>query len=104
MNKIKKYWKEILLVFLCLCFLHKCTQSCNRQREINNVNIEINSRDSVITVLNDSIKLLNTEIQVYEEKISGLNNALNIQEEANKRISEAKKNISVTVQENKKRR
>ena len=55
----------------------------------------------MIKSLNDSITLLNTKILIYEEKVSGLSNALTIQDEANKRISEAKKNINVTVKEKK---
>lgn len=101
MNKIKQYWKEIVIVILVIFCLNKCTQSCNRSIEINNVNKEIVKRDSIITKLNDSLKTLNTTIQIYDEKVNGLNNALNIQDEANKRISEAKKNISVTVKEKK---
>ena len=41
--------------------------------------------------------MLNTKLKVYEEKISGLNQSLTIQDEANKRISEAKKNIQVNI-------
>ena len=101
MNKIKQYWKEIVIVILLIFCMNKCTQSCNRGTEINNVNKEIVKRDSIINVLNDSINTLNTTIQIYNEKVNGLNNALNIQDEANKRISEAKKNINVTVKGNK---
>lgn len=100
MEKIKKYWKEIIIVILVIFGLNKCTQSCSRSSEINKLNTEIVSKDSIIKVYDDSINILNTKIQIYDEKISGLNNALNIQDEANKRISEAKKNINVTVKGN----
>ena len=53
--------------------------------------------DSTVKVLNDSIDILNTRLTVYEEKVAGLNQALSIQDEANRRISEAKKNINVNV-------
>lgn len=97
MEFIKKNWKIIVIVLLVLFSLSKCTQSCNRASDITKQEMKINSLDSTINVLNDSITSLNTTIKVYEEKVSGLNQSLSIQEEAAKRISEAKKNISVSV-------
>ena len=44
----------------------------------------------------------NTKLKVYEEKVAGLNQSLQIQDEATKRISEAKKNIQVSVKNVKK--
>ncbi len=105
MEQIKKYWKEIVICLLLIFGMNKCTQSCSRgnalnESEVNRVKTEI-SKDSIIKSLNDSITLLNTKLLIYEEKVSGLSNALTIQDEANKRISEAKKNINVTVKEKK---
>ena len=101
MNWIKTHWKEIIIVFLLIFSLNKCTQSCSRGNAINQISIEKvqieNTKDSIIGILNDSISLMNIKLQVYEEKISGLNQALYIQDEANKRISEAKKNISISL-------
>jgi predicted RNase H-like nuclease (RuvC/YqgF family) len=81
--------------------MNKCASSCtnaNRYEESQKTSIGyVQKMDSTIKVLNDSITELNTKITVYEEKVAGLNNALSIQEEANKRISEAKKNINVNV-------
>lgn len=105
MEWIKLHWKEIVIGLLLVFCLNKCTQSCNRGNELdyNNIkhNIEVTQKDSLIQTLNDSIVSMNIKIQVYEEKVAGLNQALSIQDEANKRISEAKKNINVNVKQNK---
>ena len=103
MEKIKQYWKETIIVLLIIFGLNKCTQSCNRATTIDDKVTEItvmkNTNDSIISVLHDSIGKLNIKLQVYEEKVAGLNQALSIQDEANKRISEAKKNINVQVRQ-----
>lgn len=105
MNKIKQYWKEIVIGLLLMFCLNKCTQSCNRATVIDEKTSMIeqitNHCDSIVGVLNDSINKLNIKLQVYEEKVAGLNQALSIQDEANKRISEAKKNIQVNVKQQK---
>lgn len=103
MDWIKQHWKEIVIGLLVVFGLNKCTQSCNRATQIDEKVTEItvmqNNKDSIINVLNDSIGKLNIRLQVYEEKVAGLNQALSIQDEANKRISEAKKNINVQVRQ-----
>ena len=103
MDWLKNHWKEVLIGLLVIFGLNKCTQSCNRQTTIDEKVTEItvieNTKDSIISVLNDSIGKLNIRLQVYEEKVAGLNQALSIQDEANKRISEAKKNINVQVRQ-----
>lgn len=103
MNWIKLHWKEILIFVFLIFAMNKCTQSCSRGTEINTITNEYDNykayHDSIEVVLNDSIKTLNTIIQVYEEKITGLNQALSIQDEANRRISEAKKNINVQLKQ-----
>lgn len=105
MEQLKKHWKEILIGILACMFLSKCTQSCNRASEIDNLNTKIEmmtvQNDSIISVLQDSCQVLNTTIKVYEERVSGMQQSLSIQEEAAKRISEAKKNISVNVKQTK---
>ena len=93
----KEKWHIIIIVILVLYSLSKCTQSCNRATEIDNKQSQIELMDSTLKVANDSIASLNTIIKVYEEKVAGLNKSLSIQDEANKRISEAKKNINVNV-------
>ena len=101
MESIKKHWKEIIICVLAVFSLSKCTQSCNRAGAYDelkaNSDSVIVSKDSVIKTLEDSCTSLNTTIKVYEEKVSGLSKSLTIQDEAARRISEAKKNISVSV-------
>ena len=97
MEQIKKNWKIILIIVLAVFSLSKCTQSCNRASMANKLEIEINNKDSVIKTLKDSCTVLNTTIKVYEERVSGMQQSIDIQNEANKRISEAKKNISVNL-------
>ena len=103
MEWIKKHWKEIVIVLLVIFCLNKCTQSCSRANELESnkivYNTEIQQKDSIIKILNDSISSMNIKLQVYQEKVAGLNQALSIQDEANKRISEAKKNINVQVRQ-----
>lgn len=103
MDWLKTHWKEVVIGLLVVFGLNKCTQSCNRQtiidEKVSQITIIENNKDSIINVLNDSIGKLNIRLQVYEEKVAGLNQALSIQDEANKRISEAKKNINVQVKQ-----
>lgn len=58
MKKIKQYWKEILIGVLILFGMNKCTQSCNRNQTINKQKTEINKKDSIIKVQNDSLNIL----------------------------------------------
>ncbi len=58
MEKIKKYWKEILIGILLLFSLNKCTTSCSRGTVIKKQNIEIVQKDSVIRVQADSLNIL----------------------------------------------
>lgn len=103
MDWLKNHWKEVVIGILVIFGLNKCTQSCNRQttidEKVSQITVIENTKDSVINILNDSIGKLNIRLQVYEEKVAGLNQALSIQDEANKRISEAKKNINVQVRQ-----
>ena len=103
MDWLKNHWKEVVIGILVIFGLNKCTQSCNRQttidEKVTEITVMTNTKDSIINILNDSIGKLNIRLQVYEEKVAGLNQALSIQDEANKRISEAKKNINVQVRQ-----
>ena len=105
MEYIKKHWKNILLIVLLLFSLSKCTQSCNRAVTIDKMESEntelVAKKDSIIKALSDSCTVLNTTIKVYEERVSGMQQSLDIQNEAAKRISEARKNISVNVKQSK---
>ena len=105
MELIKKHWKNILLGLLIIFCLSKCTQSCNRASVIDRLESEntkaAKENDSTISSLKDSIMMLNTTIKVYQERVNGMQQSLDIQNEASKRISEAKKNISVNVKQSK---
>ena len=105
MEYIKKHWKNILLIVLLLFSLSKCTQSCNRAGTIDKMESEnaelVVKKDSIIKALSDSCTVLNTTIKVYEERVNGMQQSLDIQNEATKRISEARKNISVNVKQSK---
>ena len=101
MEILKKKWQIIVIVLLILFGMTKCASSCTNSNKLeasekNHIEY-VQKMDSIVKVLNDSIVVLNTKITVYEERVAGLNNALSIQDEANKRISEAKKNINVNV-------
>ena len=101
MEILKKKWQIIVIVLLILFGMTKCASSCTNSNkfetsEKNHIEY-VQKMDSIVKELNDSIVVLNTKITVYEERVAGLNNALSIQDEANKRISEAKKNINVNV-------
>ena len=105
MEYIKKHWKNILLIVLLLFSLSKCTQSCNRAGTIDKMESEnaelVVKKDSIIKALSDSCTVLNTTIKVYEERVNGMQQSIDIQNEATKRISEARKNISVNVKQSK---
>ena len=103
MEILKKKWQIIVIVLLILFGMTKCASSCTNSNkfeasEKNHIEY-VQKMDSVVKELKDSIVVLNTKITVYEERVAGLNNALSIQDEANKRISEAKKNINVNVKQ-----
>ena len=59
MNKVKKYWKEILIGLLVIFSLNKCSTSCSRGSIIKKQNIEISAKDSIIKVQSDSLNILN---------------------------------------------
>lgn len=68
MNKLKKNWKEILIVLLILFGMNKCTVSCNRGSKLNKANKEIVYKDSLNKVMTDSIKSLNVTIANLADK------------------------------------
>lgn len=57
MDKIKKYWKEILLGLLIIFGLNKCTVACNRDSKINKQQTELVQKDSIIKIQTDSLNL-----------------------------------------------
>ena len=68
MNKLKKNWKEILIVLLILFGMNKCTVSCNRGSKLNKANKEIVYKDSLNKAMTDSIKSLNVTIANLADK------------------------------------
>ena len=68
MNKLKKNWKEILIVLLILFGMNKCTVSCNRGSKLNKANKEIVYKDSLNKAMVDSIKSLNVTIANLADK------------------------------------
>lgn len=97
MEFIKKNWKNILIAVLVIFSLNKCAVACNRAKYCSDLKRQVEQKDSIISVNTDSIKTLNTTISVYNEKVNGLKAATDIQEQAIKKITEAKKNINVNV-------
>lgn len=75
MEKIKKYWKEILICLLIIFGLNKCTVACNRDSKINKQNIELVQRDSIIKVQTDSLNILNVR---WDENQKGQANYQNL--------------------------
>lgn len=75
MEKIKKYWKEILIGLLVIFCLNKCTTSCSRGRTIKKQNIEIVKKDSIIKVQSDSLNILKirwTDAQTSQNAYQGI--------------------------------
>lgn len=68
MEKIKKNWKTILIVMLILFGMNKCTVSCNRGNKLNKANQEIVVKDSMIDMMQDSIKSLNVTVANLMDK------------------------------------
>ena len=58
MNKIKQYWKEILIGLLIVFGLNKCTVACNRSTKIDVQQTELVQKDSIIKVQTDSLNIL----------------------------------------------
>lgn len=58
MEKIKKYWKEILLCLLLLFAMNKCTTSCSRGNVVEQQKTEIVQKDSIIRAQADSLNVL----------------------------------------------
>ncbi|MCH5167431.1 MAG: hypothetical protein J1F35_06000 [Erysipelotrichales bacterium] len=68
-NWFKKNWKLILIIFLAIFSLSKCTQSCNRQSKINKQIKEISHLDSVVKIQENNIQLLSKDTADYLNQI-----------------------------------
>ena len=68
MNKFKN-WKIVALVILILFALNKCTQSCNRANKIDKLSKEIVTKDSIIEVKENQVKVLVRDTTEYANQI-----------------------------------
>lgn len=99
-NFLKTKWQIVVIILLFLFGMNKCTQSCNRQGEIDRLNYEYNKLDSIhqayIKIMEDSLNGQNSQLNILEERVSGLKNmneAVNSErnktDEANRRANAA---------------
>ena len=95
MEFIKKNWKNILIVLLVLFGMNKCTVSCNRGTKINNQQVELLQKDSIIKAQEDSLKLFAIR---WDENKKGQENYQNLatgtKQELTDIINEMKNTIS----------
>lgn len=70
LNKIKKNWKNILIGVLLLFSLSKCTQSCNRSINIDELNKKVSYQDSVISCYKIQVDQLQKDTAQYIEKLN----------------------------------
>lgn len=96
----------IVIIVLCCFSMYTCTNSCSSSRKAKKATTELvlstAKYDSIITVKDDSIKALNGEIRVLMAKLDGLTQSVQIQSDAMDKISSAKKNINVVVNDKRK--
>lgn len=102
MEKVKKYWKEILIGLLVIFCLNKCTTSCSRGRTIKKQNIEIVQKDSLIKVQSDSLNILKirwTDAQTSQNAYQGI--AMGNQQELVNQINQLQsENVDLQVKNN----
>lgn len=75
---LKKKWQMVLIVLLLMFSVSKCTQSCNRQIEIDNLNVKYEQLDSIyhsnMLIYEDSLNIQQGKLNILEERVSGLKN------------------------------
>ena len=69
LDKLKKNWKNILIIVLILFGLNKCTQSCNRQTKIDEQTVKIKQLDSTLQEKNSEIISLERDTSDYLYRI-----------------------------------
>ena len=103
MDKIKKYWKEILLVILAILFISNCTGKGNYKRKYEKQLQKTEFvRDSLVQMYSGAAKhidSLNHEIDLLKENIKSLESEVNIYKEQNDKL--ANKPVVVKVNPNK---
>lgn len=68
-DKIKRNWKNILLIILILFSVSKCTSSCTRGKQIDKLNYQIIQMDSVIHANGIELDKLNMRLDDAQTSI-----------------------------------
>ena len=68
-DKIKRIWKNILLIILILFSVSKCTSSCTRGKQIDKLNYQIVQMDSVIHANGIELDKLNMRLDDAQTSI-----------------------------------
>lgn len=68
-DKIKRNWKNILLIILILFSISKCTSSCTRGKQIDKLNYQIVQMDSVIHANGIELDKLNMRLDDAQTSI-----------------------------------
>lgn len=109
-EKIKSTGNKLVWVIVALLCLNliTCTRSCKSERKLKRELKEaltadsvVKDRDSVIALRNATIDTLRHELDIAATEKKGLEEQLRITSEAVNQISEAKKNITVSVKQKK---
>jgi septal ring factor EnvC (AmiA/AmiB activator) len=95
-SKADNKWLSILLVVVCCCNLVTCNKSCTKERALKKATVAIEQKDSAINNLQHQNDILN-------ERLAGYDRTIAIQDSAMNKISNAKKNINVTVKTTRKK-
>lgn len=102
MEKLKKYWKEIVIVILAILFVSNCTGKGNYKRkyekQIQQTEYVKDSLTHVFSNASQHIDSLNGEIKMLNKEISSLNNEISIYKEQNNKL--ANKPVIVRVNNN----
>ena len=103
MNKLKKYWKEILLVILVILFISNCTGKGNYRRkyekQIQKTELVKDSLTQIYANSAKHIDSLNHEIDLLKTSIRSLESEIIIYKDQNAKL--ANKPVVVKVNPNK---
>jgi predicted RND superfamily exporter protein len=104
MEKLKKYWREILIVILAILFISNCTGKGNYKRKYDKqVQRTEFVHDSLKSMYGNSLSIvdsLNHEIKSRDEKIVSLESQIDIYKDQNNKL--ANKPVVVRVNQDKK--
>lgn len=98
MNKLKKYWREILIGLLVILFVTKCASSGNYERKYNK-QVAYNEFvvDSMNNVYSNSAKYIDSlqnAIKMKNIEISNLNEQLEIYKNQNEKLNDANSKLA----------